>query len=882
VSWARSAACGLARALAALALALALAAPAARADDDGQVLRRGNNSEPATLDPQKSEAINDAHIEQDLFEGLVEIDHDNRIVPAAAAGWTISGDGLVYVFKLLPGLRWSNGESLTAADFVYSFRRAVDPATGSKYGFLYYPIANAQRIVDGTLGDVTQLGVRAVDPLTLEIRLQAPCGYFLGLLAHHTFFPVNRGNIERDGTAFSRPGRLVSNGAFTLRDWIPQSRIVLARNPRFHGAASVHLSEVQYFPIENENEELKRYRAGELDVTDNAPVDQMDMIRRDMPAEFIAPPYFGSYYIGFNTTRPPFKDAPGLRNALSMVIDREAIVTDILKRGEQPAYSWVPPGIPGYASQTVEWKDWPMERRLAEARRLYREAGYGPDRPLRIELRYNTSENHKKIMIAVAGMWKQALGVEVSLINEEWKVFLDTRQQRKATEAYRDAWIGDYLDPNAFFQLIVSDSGLNYSGWSNPDYDRLVAAAAVATDPAERFGLFQQAERIVLREAPVALLYDYVNQHLVKPYVRGFRPNLLGFTYSKDVTIGPGRPAISGGGVMVPGWLGVVAAGTAVFGLGWLVWHGSPRFVARRLAGAVPTLFAIVTLAFFMIRLAPGGPFSSERAVPPEIEANLERSFHLDQPLPLQYWHYLTGVLRGDFGPSFAYKDFSVTELIWQGFPVSMQLGLSAMVIALVLGSALGTLAALRQNRAADHAAMALAMTGITVPNFVMAPLLSLVLGLYLHWLPVGGWGDGSQLVYKILPVTALALPQIAYIARLTRGSMIEVLRSNYIRTARAKGLPEWLIVSRHALRAAALPVVSYLGPASAGIITGSVVVEQIFSIPGIGRYFVQGALNRDYTLVMGVVIFYGVLIILFNLIVDVLYGVLDPKLRQA
>jgi oligopeptide transport system permease protein len=223
-----------------------------------------------------------------------------------------------------------------------------------------------------------------------------------------------------------------------------------------------------------------------------------------------------------------------------------------------------------------------------------------------------------------------------------------------------------------------------------------------------------------------------------------------------------------------------------------------------------------------------------------------------------------------------------VTELIWQGFPVSMQLGLSAMVIALVLGSALGTLAALRQNRAADHAAMALAMTGITVPNFVMAPLLSLVLGLYLHWLPVGGWGDGSQLVYKILPVTALALPQIAYIARLTRGSMIEVLRSNYIRTARAKGLPEWLIVSRHALRAAALPVVSYLGPASAGIITGSVVVEQIFSIPGIGRYFVQGALNRDYTLVMGVVIFYGVLIILFNLIVDVLYGVLDPKLRQA
>ncbi len=304
-------------------------------------------------------------------------------------------------------------------------------------------------------------------------------------------------------------------------------------------------------------------------------------------------------------------------------------------------------------------------------------------------------------------------------------------------------------------------------------------------------------------------------------------------------------------------------------------------FISKRLLGAIPTLLAIITLAFFMIRLAPGGPFSSERAVPPEIQANLNRVYHLDQPLVVQYWHYLRSVLVGDFGPSFSYKDYSVTELIWDGFPVSMQLGFTAVFLAVIVGSALGTLAALRQNRAADYSVMAVAMTGITVPNFVMAPLLTLVLGVYLHVLPVGGWGDGFQLQYKILPIVALALPQIAYVARLTRGSMIEVLRSNYIRTARAKGLSEWITVTRHAARAALLPVVSYLGPASAGVLTGSVVIEQIFSIPGIGRYFIQGALNRDYTLVMGVVIFYGVLIILFNLIVDVLYGVLDPKLAH-
>jgi oligopeptide transport system permease protein len=304
-------------------------------------------------------------------------------------------------------------------------------------------------------------------------------------------------------------------------------------------------------------------------------------------------------------------------------------------------------------------------------------------------------------------------------------------------------------------------------------------------------------------------------------------------------------------------------------------------FVSKRLLGAIPTLFAIITLAFFMIRLAPGGPFSSERAVPPEIEANLNRVYHLDQPLIIQYLLYLKSVLLGDFGPSFSYKDYSVTELIWNGFPVSMQLGFTAVFLAILIGSALGTLAALNQNRTADYSVMAVAMTGITIPNFVMAPLLTLVLGVYLRVLPVGGWGDGVQLQYKILPIVALALPQIAYVSRLTRGSMIEVLRSNYIRTARAKGLSEWITVTRHAARAAFLPVVSYLGPASAGVLTGSVVIEQIFSIPGIGRYFIQGALNRDYTLVMGVVIFYGVLIIGFNLLVDILYGVLDPKLAH-
>jgi len=303
------------------------------------------------------------------------------------------------------------------------------------------------------------------------------------------------------------------------------------------------------------------------------------------------------------------------------------------------------------------------------------------------------------------------------------------------------------------------------------------------------------------------------------------------------------------------------------------------RYSLRRLAGAIPTLFAVMTAAFFMMRLAPGGPFDRDRMLTPEIEASIRQAYNLDEPLVVQYGIYLSKLLRGDPGPSFKYQDYTVAELIWNGLPVSLRIGMTAIALALVVGAALGIVAALRQNSLFDHAVMAVAMIGITVPNFVMAPVMSLVIGVYLRWLPAGGYGGGS-LRNLILPTVALALPQVAYVARLMRASMIEVLRSNYIRTARAKGLPERLVVGRHGLPAALLPVVSYLGPATASIITGSVVIETIFGIPGIGRYFVQGALNRDYTLVMGVVIFYGSLIIVLNLVVDLVYGLLDPKVR--
>jgi oligopeptide transport system permease protein len=303
------------------------------------------------------------------------------------------------------------------------------------------------------------------------------------------------------------------------------------------------------------------------------------------------------------------------------------------------------------------------------------------------------------------------------------------------------------------------------------------------------------------------------------------------------------------------------------------------RFAIRRFLGAIPTLLILIGLAFCLIRLAPGGPFDSEKQLPPDIEAKLRQAYHLDEPLYQQFARYIGNLARGDFGPSFQYRDFSVTELIQSGFPVSLRLGGFAMLLALIVGVVAGTIAALRQNSASDHVVMAVSMTGISIPNFVMAPLMILLFAVHLGWLPAGGLGDGG-FRNMLLPVISLALPQIAFISRLTRGSMIEVLRSNYIRTARAQGLSTRAIIFAHALKPALLPVVSYLGPATAAVITGSVVIEQIFGVPGLGRYFVQGALNRDYTLVMGVVVFYGILIIVFNFLVDLIYGFLDPRLK--
>ncbi|WP_158240755.1 peptide ABC transporter substrate-binding protein [Telmatospirillum siberiense] len=504
------------------------------------VLRRGNAAEPESLDPARSDTVNAGRIQDDLFEGLVVLDPEDRPLPGAAESWTVSADGLTYSFTLRAGLSWSDGSPLTAEDFVYSFRRVVDPATASSYAYIFFAFQNAEEIVQGKIKDPSRLGVEAVDPRTLRIHLKRPTPYLLAELAHAKFMPVKKANVEKFGAAFTQPGNLVSNGAFILEEWTPQARVVLAKNPKYWDAANVHIDKVIFYPITSPNEELNRYRAGELDITYAVPNAQAESLRKTAGEEFRSNVQFESSYLGFNLTKPPFAGNPKLRQALSMTIDREMLAEKLLKVGSIPAYGIVPPvGDPAYKAQRVSWASLSQAERVAKAKILYAEAGYGPDHPLSVELRLTTSEDARKVAIAIASMWQTALGVKTSLVTEEFKMLVAHRHEKQVTQVFADAWVGDYPDATTFLDLFTTGSGENDPGYANPKFDALIAEAGKTLDTARRAELLQQAETLLLEDAAIAPTFNHVELFLAKPYVKNYRPNPCGYTYSKAVTILP-------------------------------------------------------------------------------------------------------------------------------------------------------------------------------------------------------------------------------------------------------------------------------------------------------------------------------------------------------
>lgn len=500
-----------------------LCSPAVLAESS---LNRGNGAEPETLDIHKSSGVPEANIERDLFEGLVTEGADGKLQPGVAEKWEISEDGKTYTFHLRKDVQWSDGSPLSAEDFVFAWRRALAPETASDYAFILWPVDGAEAYSKGDVKDPSDIGIKAVDAHTLEVRLKAPTPYFLGMLMHHMAYPLPKAVLEKFGKDWTKPGNMVSNGAYRLAEWKPQEHVKLVKNPNYRGKADVAIDTVYYIPTEDKNTELKRFRADELDVTDDIPNDQTDWVKENLPDAFHNSPYIGTYYYALNLNDPVFKDNLKLRHALSLALDREILTGKITRSGEIPAYGWVPE-VDGYTPQVMEEKSLDKAARIERAIQLYAESGYGPDKPLELELLYNTSDNHKKLAVAVAAMWKQVLGVKTRLRNEEWKVYINSRNQ-KQFQVVRSGWIGDYNDAYTFLSLFKSDVGdMNPAAYQNPEYDRLLHEAETQSDAPKRQQAMEQAERVLLADMPIIPVYHYTTQHLVGSRVEGWQDNVM-------------------------------------------------------------------------------------------------------------------------------------------------------------------------------------------------------------------------------------------------------------------------------------------------------------------------------------------------------------------
>lgn len=492
-----------------------------------QVLHRGVGYEVTELDPQLVTGVADGNVLRALFEGLVTEDPvDLHPVPGVAERWEISADGRQYTFHLRANARWSDGQPVTAEDFVASFRRILTPALGAEYANMLYVLRGAEDYHKGRSTDFGRVGASAADARTLRLTLENPTPYFLSLLTNPPWFPVplsviaRHGPVDRRGNPWTRPENLVGNGAFILRDWRPHQVIIAAKSPTYWDAATVRLNAIHFYPIDSVDAEERAFRSGQLHLTEFTPVGKIDSYVRTTPQLIRRDPYLGTYFYRFNTRHAPLNDAR-VRRALALAADREAIVTKVARGGQRPAGSLTPPGTAGYTATAAIPSD------SEAARRLLSEAGFPGGRGLPpLELLFNTSENHRAVAEALQEMWRRELGVEVRLANQEMKVVFAARRAGNF-QILRSDWIGDYLDPATFLDIFRGDSGNNYTGWAHAEYDALLDSAARTADPAARFAMFQKAEAILVAEAPFMPLYHHTHVFLIQPSVKGWHPNLL-------------------------------------------------------------------------------------------------------------------------------------------------------------------------------------------------------------------------------------------------------------------------------------------------------------------------------------------------------------------
>ena len=502
------------------------------------ILHWGNGAEPQDLDPHIVTGVPEHHIIVCLLEGLVLKDPSTlKPIPGVAESWEISPDGKSYTFHLRPNARWSNGDVVTAEDFVWSWKRALLPSLGNSYAYMFYPIKNAEAFNTGKAKDFSDVGVKAVNAHTLVVTLDNPTPYFLQLLDHYSMFPLHRPTIEKfgkpgeRGTQWTRAGNFVGNGPFTLKQWDLNKVLIVEKNPLYWDSETVQLNGVYFYPTENQSTEERMFRAGQLHITGGIPLEKIAVYRKENPQLLHIAPWLGTYFYRFNTEVKHLQDVR-VRKALAMSIDRDSIVNNVTKAGQIPAYVLTPPNTLGYTAKGN------LHYNPEQARQLLADAGYpnGEGFP-KTEILYNTQEEHRKIAVAIQQMWKKQLNIEVVLHNQDWKVYLDSTE-RGDYQIARGSWIGDYPDPNSFLDMWIKDGGNNRTGWYHAEYDRLIMEVAPTAKTAEeRYDAFLKAEQLLIDELPIVPIYTYVSKHLVDPSVKGMAPNLLNYTLMKRISL---------------------------------------------------------------------------------------------------------------------------------------------------------------------------------------------------------------------------------------------------------------------------------------------------------------------------------------------------------
>ncbi len=501
-----------------------------------QEIVRGNGTEVATIDPHKSQGVPESHVIRDLLEGLVNQDANGKTIPGIAESWETT-DNKTFTFHLRKGATWSNGDPVTAQDFVYSWQRAVDPATASPYSWYmeYTKMKNAEEIIAGKK-DKSELGVKALDANTLVVELKTAVPYFVMMTGHTTMKPVHQGTVEKFGDQWTKPENFVGNGAYVVDKWVVNERLVLKRNEKYWDNEHTVLNKVTFLPIENQVAEMNRFLAGEIDISYDVPVEHFRRLKKEHPELVSVVGNLCSYYYSFNTKKKPFDDVR-VRKAISYAIDRNIVSDAIMGQGQKPAYFLTPEITSGFNPVMPAYGEMTQKQRNEEAARLLAEAGYGKDNPLKFTLLYNTSENHKKVAVAIGSMWKKTLGLDVTLENQEWKTYLSSKDQGDF-EVARAGWCGDYNEASSFLTLMVSNNTTGGQHWGNTDYDAIIDKALNSTSEEERSKLYAEAEALMAKEMPIAPIYQYVKTRLLSPKVGGFPANNAEEKiYSKDLYI---------------------------------------------------------------------------------------------------------------------------------------------------------------------------------------------------------------------------------------------------------------------------------------------------------------------------------------------------------